>query len=678
MKPFIAGSVCRLMALSVLSLAATHALGQSQSDQDLLSLNIADLSRVKVFTASRHLEEVREAPSSVTVITADEIRGYGWRTFADMLSSVRGLYTSYDRNYDYIGVRGFMRPGDFNTHVLLLLNGHRLNDNALDSAALGAEFPLDLELIDHVEIVRGPGSSLYGTNAIYGVINVITRASPAPSAIEVSGDVSSFLTRSGRMTASTTRGEASAIISGSLYDSAGHASLFFPEFASPQTNNGFADNIDGGRYAHFFSDLRYGNLRVQAIYSSRMKIAPTAPSGTTFNDPGTRLTNTQGLLDVDYRRSLSANTDLDLHGTYDHFNYHGTYAYQAPFGRVLNFDTAYADSSGLETTLDRQFGPHHLTVGANYQYSFRVDLENNDPGVPPFLSDHRTPWQAATFAEATFRLGHGVTLHGGGRFDYFSVHGDAFSPRAALVYSPTSSTTLKYIYGTAFRAPSDFDDYYTDGSTIERPLKPLQKESVMSHEVVVEQRLRSWLGMTVDGYYNGLDRLIDWTVDPSNGMAHAANVDQDRGRGLELELDAKRTSGWGSGIEGRASYALADARNRLSGERLDNSPLHLAKFNAILPATRHGFIGVEALYTSTETTYQLTRVPRWFLTNLTLSTRPLWGGWEFSASCYNAFDRRYFDSVGLNMVQPAIQQDGRTYRFRISYRLGGEKKRSVP
>jgi iron complex outermembrane recepter protein len=665
------------LALLATLLAPARASGQTHSDTDLLSMSLQDLSQVKVFTASRHVEDAREAPSSVTVISAEEIRRYGWRTFSDALNSVRGFYTSYDRSYSSVGMRGFMRPGDFNTHVLLLINGHRINDNVYGSAYIGTEFPLDLDLIDRIEVVRGPGSSLFGTNAIYGVINVITRTAGTQNTGEVSGDVASFLTRSGRLTGSATHGRLSALVSGSLYDSAGHSSLFFPAFATPQTNYGFADNIDGGRYAHIFADLRYGNLRVQSLYSSRMKIAPTAPSATVFDDPGTRYNDTQMYFDVDYRRSLTANTDWDLRATYDHFNYHGTFAYSYSGTRILNFDTGYADWSGLETTLDHQMGRHHLTVGASYQYAFRADLKNFDPGMPPFIDDHRTPWQAATFAEATFKLRRDLTFHGGGRFDYFSAYGAAFSPRAALIYSPTSSTTLKYIYGTAFSAPSDFDSYYTDDYTIERPLQPLKKENISSHEAVLEQRLTAWIGMTVDGYYDDLDHLIDWSIDRSNGMAYAGNVGQDRGDGVEFELDANRTSGWMSGLEGRASYALAKAYNKVEHERLDNSPLHLAKFNASIPVTRRAFAGIEAFYTSAQTTYQATRVSPWFLTNLTLSTQPLWGGWQFSASCYNAFDRRYFDPAGLNLVEPAIQQDGRSYRFKISYRIRGESQRST-
>ena len=111
----------------------------------------------------------------MTIVTAGEIKRYGYRTLADILRSVRGFFVTYDRNYDYVGVRGFGRPGDYNSRVLLLVDGHRINDNVYDTASIGTEFPVDVDLIDRMEIIPGPSSSLYGNNAFFGVINIITR-----------------------------------------------------------------------------------------------------------------------------------------------------------------------------------------------------------------------------------------------------------------------------------------------------------------------------------------------------------------------------------------------------------------------------------------------------------------------------------------------------------------------
>src|SRR5882757_5905635 len=87
-----------------------------------------------VIGASRYEQKVTQAPSSVSIVTADEIKKFGYRTLADVLRSVRGLYVTYDRSYYHLGARGFNRAGDFNTRFLFLIDGHRINDNVYDLA----------------------------------------------------------------------------------------------------------------------------------------------------------------------------------------------------------------------------------------------------------------------------------------------------------------------------------------------------------------------------------------------------------------------------------------------------------------------------------------------------------------------------------------------------------------
>jgi iron complex outermembrane receptor protein len=106
---------------------------------DLTEMSIEDLMNVTVYGASKFDQKLSEAPSSVSIVTADEIKKYGYRTLADIVRTVRGFYLSYDRNYSYIGVRGFSRPGDYNTRILLLVDGHRINDNVYNQAMTGTD-----------------------------------------------------------------------------------------------------------------------------------------------------------------------------------------------------------------------------------------------------------------------------------------------------------------------------------------------------------------------------------------------------------------------------------------------------------------------------------------------------------------------------------------------------------
>src|SRR5262249_30383685 len=133
-----------------------------------------------------------EAPAAVSFITKEEIERYGYRTLADILQGVRGLYVSNDRNFSLLGARGFAKPGDYNSRILLLVNGHRVNDNVFGQAEIGAEFGLDPAMFERVEIIRGPASSLYGDSAFFAVVNVITRTGASLDGVSIAAEAASY------------------------------------------------------------------------------------------------------------------------------------------------------------------------------------------------------------------------------------------------------------------------------------------------------------------------------------------------------------------------------------------------------------------------------------------------------------------------------------------------------
>jgi len=122
---------------------------------------------VRLSTASRHLDDARKAPAAGDVLSPQRKSGHtdGARWPSVCLRSVTGFYAAYDRSYSYVGVRGFLQSGDYNARILLVIDGHRVNDNIYDSALMGTEFPLDVDMIDRIEVVRGPGRRCSATNA---------------------------------------------------------------------------------------------------------------------------------------------------------------------------------------------------------------------------------------------------------------------------------------------------------------------------------------------------------------------------------------------------------------------------------------------------------------------------------------------------------------------------------
>ncbi len=287
--------------------------------------SLEQLGNIQVYSASKHLQSSGDAPSSVTVITADQIQEQGYRTLADILRTVRSFFVTNDRNYSSLGVRGFARPGDYNTRILLLVDGHRLNDNVYDEAMLGTKFPIDIDLIRRIEIVRGPVSSLYGSNALFAVINIITKQAQDLNGLELSSGAASFNTYQGRISYGRQIKQLQFVISGSFYGSRGPNELFFPEFDTTQTNNGIASHADDDQLGSALATVAFRGLTVQGAYGIREKGIPTGAYGTVFNNPGTRTTDSHGYVDLRYDHRLPGEWNLLARAFYDRYTYQGYY-----------------------------------------------------------------------------------------------------------------------------------------------------------------------------------------------------------------------------------------------------------------------------------------------------------------------------------------------------------------
>src|SRR6186713_2583959 len=176
--------------LALIVLLAPSPAAEAQQPLPELSLEeLMGMDAGRVFGASERMQPATEAPASVSFVTAEEIARAGYRTLADILRGVRGFYVTDDRNFSFLGARGFGTPGDYNSRILLLVNGHRVNDNVFGQAEIGAEFGIDPAMFERVEIIRGPASSLYGDSAFFAVVNVITKsgASLGGASITVEG-----------------------------------------------------------------------------------------------------------------------------------------------------------------------------------------------------------------------------------------------------------------------------------------------------------------------------------------------------------------------------------------------------------------------------------------------------------------------------------------------------------
>lgn len=645
----------------------------SEEMTDLTELSLEDLMKVTIYGASRYEQKISEAPASVTVITADEIRKYGYRTMNDILRSVRGLYVSDDHNYSYVGFRGFNRAGDYNSRVLILIDGHRINDAIYDSGLIGTEFPLDIDLIEKMEIIRGPSSSLYGTSAFFGVINITTRKAEDLKGGEISGAVGSDDTYQGRLSyGGALSNGMEMMLSGSYYTSDGERKIFFSGFDDPANNNGVAEDVDGDKKKSFFARLRFHNFTLEGLFSSREKEIPTGSFGTVFNDPNNETTDERGYLFLRYAHTFNDHHEITGGIFYDFYNYRGKYVYDwaepgDPPSLVLNKDYAWDRSWGGEVYYTGQLpGRQKFTAGMEYRSSYRQDQKNYDEGILVNLDDKQDSTLWAVFIQDEVRILNNLLLNVGIRHDHYSTFGGSTNPRIALIYSPYDQTTFKLLYGSAFRAPNVYELYYNDNRISQKSNPSLDPETIKTYELVYEQSFGRNLRSSVSGFLYSIDNLISQGVDPADGFIVFNNSDEVEARGVEMEISGK----WERGIEGRISYTYVEAKDKKTDQTLTNSPRHLATLNMIIPLIREKlFSALDVQYTSRRKTLQNRYTGGFGLFNLTLFSRHVIKGVDISAGLYNIFNKKYKDP-SAEEHQPlvdSIPQDGRSFRLKFVY-----------
>ena len=644
--------------------AATASAQSVSSGIDALTLQ--ELLDVEVVsTASKFPQAVTRAPASITIITADEIRSYGHRTLEDVLRGVRGFYTTYDRNYSYVGVRGFGRPGDYNTRMLLLVDGHRLNDAVYDQAPIGTDFPFDVSLIDRVEVIRGPGSSLYGTSAFFAVVNIITRSGADRRGVQVNVEGGNLGTGRAQTSFGRLFGMVDVLVAAQAYHSSGANELYYAEYDSLATGNGIVRHADEDNVAGLFSKVSVGRVDIGAAYSRRDKTVPTASFGTIFGDDRNRSWDTRAYLDVQYNGPFGRGWSGVARGGYDHYRYDGDFPYDdvSPPATRIGTDVALSDGLTGEVTLNRQLGGRNMvTIGSETRHYLRAD-QSYDDGAGTMFEDTRTVTTAAVYVQDELSLTSWLIVNAGARLDRYGSRPWEASPRAGLVFLPAQRTSLKLLYGRAFRSPNVYEQYYFVPGRDREPLVP---ERITTLEGVWEQYLGSSIRTTVSTFLYDIDGILTLMGDEGQledlyfvnaGAAHA--------HGMEWEVEGR----WRGGLITSVSHSMVHAEDPSSGDRLSNSPSQLAKVNAIIPLGSTGArLGTQGRFVGRRDGLRGNVVPGSYVqdANVGLNVKP---DLSFSLGVYNLFDRRYGDPGSEEHLQGAIAQDGRTFRARLSLRF---------
>lgn len=649
--------VWKLM-IGILSLIAPVAWAESGG-----GLLLEDLLEARISSPSKHPQRPAEAPSMVSVIGADEIRHFGWRTLAEALDSLRGVHITRDRNTTYLGLRGFGRPGDYNNRILMLIDGVRVNDGVYDQAPVGQDFPLDLALVERIEYVPGAGSVMYGGNAVFGVINVITSAG-ARRGTELEAGAASGRGFSLRASHGG-RDEAGNDLLLSVSRTRGRgADLYFESYDQPGAEP-WSRGLDHESVDSVFARYARGAFDASLIASKRHKGVPGGPWAIDLNDPFNRERESRVLGSLRYEQRLDPTRTLSLQAYASNYSYAGHWI---SAGVPEPADRAESHSLGGEVRLvTTALRGQTLVAGASWRDD-RTRWQSN------LSMDENAPRRAfGLFMQDDWIIGPRLMLSAGLRHDMVRdrVSTAYTSPRLALIAQPRPATTLKLIAGRAFRPPNAFETDYVYAGT-NQANRDLQAESVYSSELGIEHAVSDVTRLAASMYRNRISNLVVLETDAVSGLQQHHNVGSAIARGLEMEMRSTVNGPWGESVL-RGSVAWQRTRHE-SGAPIANAPSALAKFMLSMPLPRMMRLGWETHYLGARTTDSGSvgasgeRVGGHALSHAALSGR-LSDGLHWQLRLANIFDRRHDAVVGTEFsanfpgaqVAPmaVMPQDGR-------------------
>ncbi|MES2682255.1 MAG: TonB-dependent receptor [Pseudomonadota bacterium] len=638
-------------ALLCLALQQPASAESSRTDQ-LADLGLEQLLGLEVYAASRFPQPLAEAPSAITVITAEDIHQFGYRTLSDVLRSIPGLHTSDDQMYDYLGVRGIRRAGDFNSPVLLLIDGQRQNDNVYEAAAIGHDLPVPVELIERVEFVRGPGSSVFGSNALFGTINVVTRTPSPTPAFRATTEVGTAGLGRGFLQFDTPLGAQTVLQLSATY---GHR---LGEDFRVQTASGPVrfDDIDDEEYQHFTAKLVSGAWTLQGLHGARIKQSPLPIYGADPGSPDTRYRDSNGFIRLGYESTLGKDWLVQGQLSHSHYEFLGDLIYDDVIDREISSGRWV---SGELSAVYSGFENHRLLLGVDGQNDYRQRELNYD--VDPFVSHvdtRRRGSHIGIYVQDDWRLGPRLSINAGVRQDFYSDFSARLTPRLALIGKPTATQVVKLIYGKAYRVPSNYERYYYSEDGEDSGLKP---EVAYNIDLIWENRLSDTLRMQVAAQSL---HLHDYIVPPP-GEEQFSNEPVVNAQGLDLVVDKH----WPGSIRSRGSFSLQRTENR--GRELDDAPRWLAKFQGSLPVAAVCRLGLEALGTGQRDAASSSSSSFWLL-NLTASGIRLRPGLELSFSIDNLLDKHYTNPASPDLSAVGIDTvpgDGRQFRLRLGLEL---------
>ena len=636
-----------------------------------------------VVSALKRPRTVLKSPAIMSVITAKQIKQMGFRTLIDVLKIVPGFYISMDETGEReIAVRGVL--DDASQKIKVLIDGHSINDVWRGGAMWNFD-DLPVENIKRIEIIRGPGSALYGQNAFLAVIDIITKDTEDIDGFQVTTSGGSFSTQNYNLLFGKELGGLK--ISGFLdyFDTQGFSKkieqdVLFPAAASrsPGQSQNRKEKTD------LNLRLSYNNLEVKAKYMKKRR-KDYIGVGDALNEESI-LRDTYMFTEFTYKLSLSEKLNMTPKVYYDQYNYDPFFE-QRPDGHLGVYPEGIKGqlrfkqrTIGFENQVNyKLFEGNELTFGLQYEWIHQHDIKygkNSHPITNANLTTvtdftHDLPFTRkatrhiyAFYLQDEWNITKDIDLTIGVRHDRFTRFEGTTNPRVGLIWRFIEDAHLKLLLATAFKAPS-FQEMFLTNNSVKIGNPSLDPEKINTFEIGLGYHFTEHMRASINYFYNRIrDKIILDTATPKQFQ----NGGGSRIHGIEAEWKAD----FGNDNYVFANYTFQDAEDTRDRNRLPDVPVH------------NGNIGINAgfcKYTNANLTTHLsgprpredgdTRrdIPAQALVNMTLIGKNFIDNFEVRGSVFNLFDKSYYDPAPQNTVPTDYPQQGRSFTIELRYQF---------
>jgi iron complex outermembrane receptor protein len=659
-----------------------------------------------VITASRVKEDIRKSASSITVITAEQIRQMGARHLTDVLRTVPGMSHCYTGKGAYrIDVRGIQKNGSQN--ILIMVNSHPLNNNFTG----GAAFEHDLLIVDNIkriEVIRGPGSAMYGANAFSGVVNVITKEAEDIDGYQLTARAGTHNTRQYNLLTGQTWKDLGIAFNFNYFDTDG-----FEPYIEADTQTA-TDQLAGSllktevetSYAPGYArgddekydaslTLQYKGLKFDGKYMKR-EISPPLTELTSINRDGFREVEDY-YLNLSYEQNIGGQWVL-FGKAYRNYNYLDSYnkLYPNSFmgtpegpdflseeGLIAEFALKNIRTGGEIQATYKMSGSNTIVAGGTYEKMKQYDVTYSAnflytpyPNVlipldaPEDLTKKQNFNQNASrkffavFLQDIWDITDSFRLTLGARYDRYSDFGGSFNPRMGMTWEFIKGYNLKLIYGKAFRAPA-FQELYNQNNPAVRGNPDLEPETVDTYEASLEADIGGFSGR-ITPFYNKIKDSIGTVDDPETSAFFFQNSDEIRSQGVEVDLKYK----FGGGTYIGMNYTYQDAENLDTEEHFYNIPKHKGNIMANFRLSRYlNFYTDFYFQKDFEREEEDSRDDNSGseVLNATLIANDFFKGLELRGSVYNLLDREYTVPYAKDTLPEDLPMPGRSYIFEVRY-----------